>query len=503
MTNVRSWLLATAALAPAVLVQPAQAAVHRFHDDHVLGTSLDMLVVGADAESSARALAAAKAEIARLDRVLSGWRPDSELAALNASSGPFAASHDLYRVIDRCEGLRRASGGAFSARLGAVEAIWRAAEASGAPADPAALDRAAGQAERAPVRLNPRTRVIDRAGVVFSVDALAKGYVIDRAVEAATRAAPSASGLMLDIGGDLRCHGTAADAAGWRVGLARGAEADNGAPASLIRIVDGAVATSGPGARDRLVAGQRVGHTLSPGTGAPAAARTVTVVARHAAEADALATALAAIPSTRDGLAFAAGRGAQARIMEADGRVAATRGWAGLTAPSATGRLIRTAAAGPAAPWPAGFQLDIAYEIPEVSAGRYHQPFVAIWITDESGKLVRTLFHLGNRPRRFLDSNYVWWRAFNADGQGVDKLAAVTRPSRPPGRYTASWDGKDDAGNPAGQGRYVINIEMTREHGGHSVQAIPLELGKAPAAGSAQGQGESGPASVRYGRPTV
>ena len=156
-----------------------------------------------------------------------------------------------------------------------------------------------------------------------------------------------------------------------------------------------------------------------------------------------------------------------------------------------------------AAPWPGGFEVDIDYEVAYVPAGRYRPPFVAIWISDDQGKAVRTLFHLGNRPHRYLDSNYVWWRAFDADGMGQDKLATVTRPSREPGKYTAVWDGKDDAGDLVGQGRYVINIEMTREHGGHSLQTIPLDLGKAPVSGAAPGQGESGPAAARYGRPAI
>jgi hypothetical protein len=106
-----------ALLAPTVLAQPVQAAVHRFHEPHVLGASLDMVVVGADAATAARALAAARTEIARLDKVLSGWRPDSELARLNGSTGPLAVSPDLYHVIAACEAWREVCDGAFSARL--------------------------------------------------------------------------------------------------------------------------------------------------------------------------------------------------------------------------------------------------------------------------------------------------------------------------------------------------------------------------------------------------
>ena len=61
--------------------------------------------------------------------------------------------------------------------------------------------------------------------------------------------------------------------------LARGRDADNALPAGIIRVKDQAVATSGPGARDRLIGGARLQHTLMPADGQPASARTVTVVA--------------------------------------------------------------------------------------------------------------------------------------------------------------------------------------------------------------------------------
>src|SRR5690606_25492791 len=115
-------LLGALALPPA-LAFPAAAAEHRFHDDHVLGTSFDLVIRGGDAAQALAALWAARAEIDRLDRVLSGWRDDSELSGLNRSTGRFAASSDLFEVIAACEVWRTATDGAFSARLGAVEAL--------------------------------------------------------------------------------------------------------------------------------------------------------------------------------------------------------------------------------------------------------------------------------------------------------------------------------------------------------------------------------------------
>ncbi|MBE7219442.1 MAG: FAD:protein FMN transferase, partial [Caulobacteraceae bacterium] len=82
-------LTALLAAAAAAVGGAARAAPARtFHAEHVLGTSLDVTVVGASPTAARRAAAAARAEIERLDALLSAWRPDAELARVNA--GPDA-----------------------------------------------------------------------------------------------------------------------------------------------------------------------------------------------------------------------------------------------------------------------------------------------------------------------------------------------------------------------------------------------------------------------------
>src|SRR5262245_47511536 len=76
-----------------------------FHEDHVLGTSLDVGMAG-NADATPRALEAAREEIARLDAIFSGWRDDSELTALNQSAS-FRASPDLFQVVSDAEYVRQ------------------------------------------------------------------------------------------------------------------------------------------------------------------------------------------------------------------------------------------------------------------------------------------------------------------------------------------------------------------------------------------------------------
>ncbi|HEY4029901.1 MAG TPA: DUF2271 domain-containing protein [Caulobacteraceae bacterium] len=188
---------------------------------------------------------------------------------------------------------------------------------------------------------------------------------------------------------------------------------------------------------------------------------------------------------THEGQAFASTPGGQARIVEPDGRTILSDGKSDLIAPasiaqrrtqSAIARLIHTNASAARGAWPAGFVVDIDYAVPQLSSDSRRAPSVGIWITDQEGKSVRTLRRPGDKPSR-------------ASGQA--------------GGYGVLWDGKDDAGARLGVGRYAVNIETTGEHGGRSLQTIPIDLGRTPVSASAQGDSELGPATVRYGRPTV
>jgi thiamine biosynthesis lipoprotein len=456
------WPILLGAGAAVLAGAAAQAQVWRFHEPHVLGASLDMAVVADDPASALTAARAARAEIARLDGVLSRWRPDSELAALNAQAR-WTASPDLFEVIQAAEDWRARTGGAFDGRLGAL--IRPKARAT----------------------LDAPTRTIQRpADAVFDLDGIAKGHVIDAALAAARRAAPDARGLMVDIGGDVRVWGQAPSACGWRVGVSDPSRPqDNAQPAQALRLIDKAVAFSGPGLRG--------GHILSPHDGRPVLHASAAVVADTARDADALATALCVLHPAEAIALTDRLDGFEAMVIDDSGRRYPSRGWNALTETQAPpARLIRAQAA---QPWPAGFELALDYEIPVIQRARVQPPYVAVWITNAAGVAVRTLTLLGTDDR-FIDQNFIWWRKVGRVSAGYD---AIARPTRRPGRYSLVWDGRDDKGAPVGQGRYTLHVEATREHGGHGYQTFDVVLGSGPVMASSPGNDELGPAAVRYG----
>jgi thiamine biosynthesis lipoprotein len=476
-----SWLLAGAAVLPLTAPIAAQAQAFRYHYDHVLGTSLDLVAVAGSEPSALIAASAARQEIERLDGLLSAWRPDGELARLNATPSASArVSPELFEVLQRCEQWRGATDGAFDCRLGNVLESWRSGQAVNRASLRAALARDA-------IGLNAKGRLVSRPdGARLSVDGMAKGYVIDAALAAARKASPDLKGLMVDIGGDLRCWGQAPQTDGWRVGLAHGGDADNATPAQSVRLSEGAVAVSGRGARD-LRPG--VTHVLDPATGCPASgAQHAVVKAKTAADADALATAFMVMPPQKAIAMADRMDGVEAQVIDDRGMRHVSAGWSDLVDRSPRPGLIRAAAG--------DLGLDAAYTVPKIDAVPYHAPYVVMWVTDANHKMVRTLLALGVKDH-WAAENFVWWKRYGRlEPQVFDTIA---RPTRLPGHYTAHWDGKDEGGKPVAPGHYILHIEAAREKGGHTYQSVDVDLTGTGGAKSLPAKDEMGAVDIKFG----
>ncbi len=462
-----------AALAPTA-AQAELPSVARWGAEHVLGSSLDVMIKGAGPKVAERAGRAALAEITRLDQVLSRWRPDSELSRLNRRAG-LIASPDLYAVVELAEAWRRKTRGAFSSRLGGL--------ALASDLDRTAQVRAA---EGATVQLDRQSRWIGRPPpVAFDLDGVAKGYVLDGALLAARWAAPEATGLLIDLGGDIRVWSAPGDGDPWRLGVADPANAFENAPAlQILDLSQGALAYSGRRARDGGAS-----HILDPRRGgAPSEVLGAVAIGPTGACADALATSLA-VMSPVEGLSLLG------RLPEASGLLVVAGGQV-LTSANWAGRTVSAAASAAAPAWPPGFALTATVEIPAHGGVNYERPYVAAWITDADKRVVKTLLILGP-DARWRESNYVYWR--RVERMDMAAVARVARTTRAPGRYDVIWDGRDDAGKPVPRGAYTLNVEASREHGGHSLVTLPLNLGAAPASVQAAAALELGVIRARYG----
>lgn len=478
------WLVACASVAPR-----APLTVQR---EGVLGTSFEMQVAGGGSQS-ARAVDAALAEIARLESQLSTWRDDSALSAYNAGRLPAEAlPADVRAVLDLCEHWRAATSGAFSCRLGGLIAQWRQADADDRLPDRTHMRR---QARTLDALDMPRDGRLDpRDGLRLDVDGIAKGYILDRALEKARATAPAAHGIRIDIGGDAVYWGEPERGQAWQAGVAdpkRPIDNDTG----IARVALGsrrpseaagpqAMASSGHASRGYTIGRRRFSHILAPRDGWPLSyAPSAIVVADDATTADALATALTVLP-VRDGLALVDGIDGAAALIVGDGGIAfASSRWPALW----------VSTPGDAAPGP---RVLIDYDIPQpASRERYRQPYLALWIERPDGSPVRQLHVLGDRAR-WLGELPRWWRHYGRN----DPAAALglARPTRAPGRYTIAWDGRDDFGRAQPPGPYVLRVEAAREHGGREDIAVRFALGDPALDLTRHGEREIGRIALRH-----
>jgi len=461
----------------------------RFHRDHVLGTSLDLAVTPA-AQGEAF-LGAVLAEVARLEALLSTWKQDTPLAKLNRGETITAAAPEVLELLELADTWRTRTNGAFDVRVASAIAVWQAASKQGSvPAD-AAIEQAVQAMHDASFRIDRAQQTVAPQGkLLLSVDGLAKGCILDKALAAAKAKCADVTGALLDIGGDEIAFGKGNDGKPWRIGVADPQQPQENAPLLCeLAIADRGVATSGGYARGFDIGGTHYSHILDPGTGRPqSGVLQATVVAADAATADALATALCVLDPA-DGIELAQSlRGVDCLLIDAKGKRHLSRGFAKLM--SSEG-----GAAGLAGGFPRGNQLEIALTLPKLDVRRYDRPYTAVWVEDAQGKTICTLA-LWGRNRRWVSELTGWWKAIAADATHVD---AVGRASRGPGEYRLVWGGCDDDGNPVGAGDYTIVIEVSREHGGHTTARQKVSLGDKAADWKLDGNKELEAATLHYG----
>ncbi|MEY4641796.1 MAG: hypothetical protein RLZZ227_1790 [Pseudomonadota bacterium] len=450
------------------------------HFEGVLGTSLDLTIYANDTQQMKQAAAAAVAEIARLEQILSTWLDDSELTLLNRTHATQAASDDLLAVVRHCEEWFARSSGMFSCRLKPVLDLWDAAVREQKIPNALDMQPVARAAHTATLTIDAERRHIDLGSAVsLEPSGLATGYIVDRAMAVLREAVPDATAIKLDIGGDASYWGSPPGQEGWLVGVADPQlTADNSGFVSSLALTSMAVTTSGHTSRTRTIRSRAFSHILVPERGWPVTNGVYAVViAADTLTADVVATALAA-QGAEAGLAWVNTlENVEALLISADGSRRTSRNWNRYLSED----LMRQAGA--------NVSMVVDYTIPDLNERGYERPYVAIWISDAQGKAIRNLLLLGGE-QRWASTNSRWW---NSTRKRMDN---VTRPTRNPGEYQLVWDGKDEFGAVLPAGDYQLHVEASRENGGHSYKRVPFTLAEGTQTFTQKGEDEIGDFSM-------
>lgn len=506
-------LAAIAALLTAGTSRAAESrALHVFHHENVLGTSLELKVSARTEAEAGAAEAAALAEIDRLAKILSGYDADSEFSRWQKTEqSPAPVSKELFEVLGLFEHWRERSGGALDASAEVVGKLWkRGAEQQRVPPDEE-ITAAVALINRPHWKLDATTQTathLDHTSLMLNT--FAKSYIVGRACDAAMRV-PGVGAAVVNIGGDLVVHGDWTES----VDIANPtSDAENSDPISRLHIRNRAVATSGGYRRGVEIAGHKYSHLVDPRTGRPVDhILSATVVAPEATDAGALATTLCVLTPEESLRLVATIPGAECLCITRDGRRVKSQGWSQWEAPrvqlAAVGEVRGLLAAAPVADpgngqkWNPSFELTVSLELARIEGKRAKRPYVAVWIENSEKFPVRTLALWHAKPK-WLPDLKSWNHSdkLRQDAEGTNITRSVSSATRSPGKYTLQWDGKNDQGQFVKPGKYTVLIEVAREHGTHQVMRQEMEFAGQPQKAELPGNVEVSAATLDYHRKT-
>ena len=257
-----------------------------------MGSELTLMAWTADEDPANRAFDAVFAEFNRLDRLLSVWKPESDIVRLNAAAGEHSVpvSKETLEVLEAARQVSEWTGGKFDVTFGALSDVWKFDQDQDNR-----IPSASAIAARLPL-IDYRKLIVDQpAGTAFlqrkgmraHLGGIGKGYAVEHAV--AILKAAGLENFSIQAGGDLYVAGQRGDRP-WRLGIAD-PRAPDGNIFARIELSNSTFSTSGDYERSFIKGGVRYHHIIDPFTGQPARlCRSVTILTKRPLLADGLST---------------------------------------------------------------------------------------------------------------------------------------------------------------------------------------------------------------------
>jgi len=287
-----------------------------------MATRFEIVLHGGHPAALRAAAEEAFEEIARIEALLSAYRPDSEISRVNACAHqrPVRVSPLVFQLLEHCRRLWEETQGAFDITLLPLLRCWDLAGGPGRVPGEEELTQARQRVGMEHVRLDEAACTVEfgAPGMMLDLGAVGKGYALDRAVTL-LREAGMECGLIHGGTSSVYGFGHPPDQEAWRVALELPGWLVSGIPANpersgqspmsvhstpdattagrvvvaVVELRDASLSVSASWGKAFRVGDELYGHILDPSTGAPAKnAIMAAVVWPFATEGDALSTAL-------------------------------------------------------------------------------------------------------------------------------------------------------------------------------------------------------------------
>jgi thiamine biosynthesis lipoprotein len=250
-----------------------------------MDSSVQLTLAGVPEARARAAAAAARAEVERLESILSDYRPASNVALLNRRATDRPAP-ETRLLLERAQRVCRASGGAFDVSLRPVKQLWGFGTGLTMHVPDSSAVRAALHHVGCEVyTLMPDGRLVwNDAEAMLDLGGIAQGYVAQCVAD--TLRGRGVRDFLIDISGDLVAGGERPGGGPWRIGVQHPRRPDS--LLARLRLDAAAVTTSGDYEQFFESGGRRYHHVFDPATGRPVdnGVVSVTVLSDDAVDAD-------------------------------------------------------------------------------------------------------------------------------------------------------------------------------------------------------------------------
>jgi thiamine biosynthesis lipoprotein len=255
-------------------------------EEPIMGTKVAVELWADSAAAADGALTAAMAEMHRIDALMSHYKPDSQLSAINAgaANAPVQVDPELFDLLQKALDFSRLTEGAFDITYASVGYLYDYRRHI--HPDAAAIATALPGINWRHLELDPVRHTVhfQRPGMRIDLGGLAKGYAVDRVV--ALLQARGITHAYVQAGGDSYVLG---DHRGrpWMVGIRHPDDKDR--VVLKMPLADVAMSTSGDYERYFDENGIRYHHIIDPKTGRSASkVRSATIIGPNATMTDGL-----------------------------------------------------------------------------------------------------------------------------------------------------------------------------------------------------------------------
>ncbi|MDF1664948.1 MAG: FAD:protein FMN transferase [Planctomycetota bacterium] len=300
--------------------------IKRSASTSVMGTSLEIAVLGREGQKLDGAIRAAIKEMKRVEAVFTTWKKESIISKVNRDAGgePVVVPKEVITLTKRAAWISKQSEGAFDLTWGSVGKLWDF------KAKKDALVPSKGRIKKALAGIGFDKIKIDEKnstlwlpkGTTIGYGGIAKGYGVDRAIELLKKR--GIKNAIVNAGGDLRTIGTEF---GKPFNITIKHPRDKNKYLAILPVANAAIVSSGDYERYITIGGKRYSHILDPRSGWPVEhTQSVTLIAPDAALADALATGVF-VMGPKKGLELVNRlKGVEALIVDAKGVLHLSKG---------------------------------------------------------------------------------------------------------------------------------------------------------------------------------